>query len=444
MIKFARNTLFPLFLIVTCPTAVFIFWYINHDFHGSLLAFWQHIKLNGFFTTIYQYWSPVFWGTKSAWEIISIFALTQLILMRVIPGRRFEGPVTPKGNIPVYKANGFACYSITLLLFLVGSFVFNWFSPTIIYDNFPGILGALNIFSLIFCLFLYLKGRFYPSSSDQGRTGNFIFDYYWGTELYPRVLGWDLKQFTNCRFGMMAWPLVVISFAAKQAELYTLSNSMLVALLIMLVYLSKFFWWETGYLRSLDIMHDRAGFYICWGCLVWVPAVYTSPIMYMVLHPYDFNGVLALLILFVGVSVVMMNYFADAQRQKVRATNGECKIWGKKPEIIRAEYVTESGEIRKNILLASGYWGISRHFHYLPEILSAFFWTLPALFFDFIPWFYVGFLAILLFHRSLRDEERCQKKYGDYWQAYCARVPGRIFPRLIWRNSNKKDKVLAN
>ena len=25
-------------------------------------------------------------------------------------------------------------------------------------------------------------------------------------------------------------------------------------------------------------------------------------------------------------------------------------------------------------------WGLSRHFHYVPEILSAFFWTVPALF----------------------------------------------------------------
>ncbi|RYY32672.1 hypothetical protein EON62_05075, partial [archaeon] len=33
----------------------------------------------------------------------------------------------------------------------------------------------------------------------------------------------------------------------------------------------QFFWWETGYLASIDIMHDRAGYYICWGCLVWVP-----------------------------------------------------------------------------------------------------------------------------------------------------------------------------
>ncbi|KAF5807426.1 putative 7-dehydrocholesterol reductase [Helianthus annuus] len=35
----------------------------------------------------------------------------------------------------------------------------------------------------------------------------------------------------------------------------------------------------------MDIAHDRAGFYICWGCLVWVPSIYTSPGMYLVNHP---------------------------------------------------------------------------------------------------------------------------------------------------------------
>ncbi len=30
----------------------------------------------------------------------------------------------------------------------------------------------------------------------------------------------------------------------------------------------KFFHWEMGYVNTMDIQHDRAGFYICWGCLV--------------------------------------------------------------------------------------------------------------------------------------------------------------------------------
>lgn len=33
-----------------------------------------------------------------------------------------------------------------------------------------------------------------------------------------------------------------------------------------------------------------AGFYICWGCLVWVPSIYTSPGMYLVNHPVNLGA----------------------------------------------------------------------------------------------------------------------------------------------------------
>ena len=86
--------------------------------------------------------------------------------MRVLPGQaRSSGPVTADGNVPVYKANGVAAFVVTIALF-VGRVVSGsrLFSPSIVYDNFGGILGALNVFSLVFCLVLYLKGRFAPSS----------------------------------------------------------------------------------------------------------------------------------------------------------------------------------------------------------------------------------------------------------------------------------------
>lgn len=429
--RFARNTLFPLFLIVACAPTAIIIWYTNIVLGGSLHALWDLFLTYGFFTTLYNIWQPIFFGTKTAWMIIGIFMALQLILMRIIPGKRFLGPYTPKGNVPVYKANGVSCYLITLLLFYLGAYQFHIFSPTIVFDNFGGIIGALNIFSLLFCLLLYIKGRVAPSSSDHSSSGNFIFDYYWGTELYPRILGWDVKMFTNCRVGMMSWSIIILSFAAKQSQLYGLTNSMLIAVVIQLVYITKFFWWETGYLRSLDVMHDRAGFYICWGCLVWVPAVYTSPTLYLVNHPNRLSWIGAIIILLLGVSTVLINYFADAQRQKVRATNGNCKVWGKAPELITAHYKTAEGESKENLLLVSGWWGLSRHFHYVPEILAAFFWTVPALFDEPLPYFYLIFLTILLLHRSLRDEERCRAKYGEDWDTYCKRVPSRIIPAVI-------------
>lgn len=428
MRSFLQRTIIPLFLMITCPISVLLIWHINTALNGSIIAFIQEVMHNGLFTTIRHIWGPVFLGTPTAWKIIFIFMAVQLLLMRVIPGKRVTGPETPKGNTPVYRDNGFACFIITIALFYLCTSVLKLFSATIVYDHFAGILGALNIFSLFFCLLLCIKGRVKPSSSDSSTSGNIIFDYYWGTELYPRILGWDVKQFTNCRFGMMSWPVIILSFAAKQAQLYGLHNSMVASVVIMMVYIAKFFWWESGYFRSMDIMHDRAGFYICWGCLVWVPALYTSPVLYLVNHPVQFSPLIASAIMALGILSVVLNYLADLQRQKVRSTNGNCTVWGKSPLLINATYKDQHGVEKQSLLLMSGFWGISRHFHYLLEIALAFFWTLPALFSNLIAWFYVIFLTILLVHRSYRDDERCAKKYGRYWDTYCEHVPNKIIP----------------
>lgn len=426
-----RDNLGPLFLILCCPPFVMLMWYTNTALDGSLYRLWAMINEQGFFTVLYLIWRPVFFGSKTAWIMIGGFAAFELLLMKGLPGNVFYGPITPKGNIPVYKANGLLAFLVTLAVFCFCSFYLHLFSATIIYDNFGAILGALNLASLFICVLLYLKGRFAPSSTDAGISGNVIFDYYWGTELYPVVMGWNIKQFINCRFGMMSWGLILLSYAARQQEWSGLSNSMFISVALMLLYITKFFVWETGYLRSLDIMHDRAGFYICWGCLVWVPCVYTSPAMYLVLHPNHLGYWTAILIFNLGAASIMINYLADRQRQRVRATAGKCKIWGRAPKLTHATYMTESGDYKHTVLLASGWWGIARHFHYVPEILGAFFWTVPALFLNVTPYFYVCFLTLLLVDRAFRDDQRCARKYGEYWKAYCAEVPYKIIPYVI-------------
>ena len=134
-------------------------------------------------------------------------------------------------------------------------------------------------------------------------------------------------------------------------------------------------------LFSLFFWHDfpPAGFYICWGCLVWVPSIYTSPGMYLVNHPvnlgpqvlykslfftflylvvswyavcflsiliYKLNlkGLfcpvqiflqLALSILLAGILCIYINYDCDRQRQEFRRTNGKCSVWGKAPSKVR-------------------------------------------------------------------------------------------------------------
>jgi 7-dehydrocholesterol reductase len=427
----AKRHLLPLLLLVPCPPFAMLLWHTHVHLGGSLQLLLAEMAARGPFSVIRDAWWPVFFGSRTAWAMLGAYAAFELALMRLLPGREFRGPVTPAGNVPVYKANGPLAFAITLAAFYGVTLGSGLLPASIIYDHFGELLGALNLFSLLFCLGLYLKGRFAPSSADTGTSGSFVFDYYWGTELFPRVLGFDVKMFTNCRFGMMGWPLILISFAAAQAQRHGLSDSMIVAVTLQLVYIAKFFWWETGYLASLDIMHDRAGFYICWGVLVWLPSVYTSSTLYLVDHPNHLGRPLALGIFALGVVAILANYAADAQRQRVRATQGACRIFGKAPVLIAAPYTTPKGERVEGILLASGFWGVSRHFHYLPELLAAFLWTAPALFFDALPYFYFAFLTALLVHRSVRDDKRCAAKYGAAWEEYRRRVRFRMVPGVF-------------
>ena len=256
----------PAFLVFVSPVFAMVFIRIIVEYDADLPRFARYTAQVGALQMIKTSVWPYILGSRKACQFILPFAAFQLLLMRLAPGKITHGPVTPAGNTPVYKANGLLSYFITLGVFSAGAFVFEIFDPAEVYDHFQEIIGTLNLFSVLFCLAIYLKGRVSPSSTDSGASRNLIFDYFWGTELYPRVFGWDMKMFTNCRFGMMGWGLLLLCYATKQYRLGVLSDSMVVAVTLQLVYITKFFQWEMGYMKSLDIMHDRAGFMLVSCC----------------------------------------------------------------------------------------------------------------------------------------------------------------------------------
>jgi 7-dehydrocholesterol reductase len=366
----------------------------------------------------------------TAWKIIAAWMVTQLVLMRLLPGEVYLGPKSPRGNHPVYVDNCFLCYVSSFVLFGLGVQL-GLFNGGIAFDYFPQIIASLNVFALLFCGLLYLKGIHRPSSSDSGASGNVVFDYYWGTELYPRILGWDVKVFTNCRHGMTGWALLCVSFACAQAERNGghATNSIVVSALLQVIYLAKFHIWERGYMFTIDIMHDRAGYYICWGCLVWVPSLYTAHTAFLVLHPYVFPAWAAAAQLLFGCAAIYLNYDVDRQRQEFRARAGKIKINGKDAEYLVASYVTTDGNKHSSMLLYSGWWGRARKINYFFEMCAAFSWGIvfahPT---HFIPYFYTLFLGILLWDRAWRDDQRMKDKYGPKWTEYCGKVRYMLVP----------------
>jgi len=419
-----------IFLLLSTPPFSLAVWSIFVQHKGSIFDFVSHIKYGCTNFTAFMDGMPGF--SLEAVYYVAAFGLFQAFLQLFVPGKTFTGPVSPKGNRPVYIDNGVSCFLITLVAFFA-SWKMGWFQPARVYDHFGEILNTLNVFAIVLCFLLTVKGCVFPSSSDSGSNGSFLFDYFWGTELYPRIgKHFDIKQWTNCRMGLMAWSVLPLCFMAKQLETEGfVSNSMLICVLLKQVYIFKFFLWETGYFCTMDIAHDRAGFYICWGCLVWVPSVYTSPALHLVQHPNQLPNAVAATILGLGLFCIYVNWSADEQKKAFRASNGKALVWGEKPKFITAKYTTADGDVKTSLLLLSGWWGISRHFHYVPEILAAFFWTVPALFDHIMPYFYVIFLTILLVDRAFRDDARCAAKYGKYWNQYKRHVPYKILPLVL-------------
>jgi len=149
------------------------------------------------------------------------------------------------------------------------------------------------------------------------------------------------------------------------------------------------------------------------------------------MHPHNYGAPVALAMFAAGVACTFLNYWADYQRVYFRATKGDCLIWGRKPVFLEARYTTTKGEKHASLLLASGWWGVSRHWHYVPELGAAFFWCLPAGLYSPLGMSYFVFLTILLVDRSFRDDYRCGEKYGKDWEKYKALVPWRIIPGVL-------------
>ncbi|XP_023237987.1 7-dehydrocholesterol reductase-like [Centruroides sculpturatus] len=361
--------------------------------------------------------------------LLAAYTLWSASALLILGGEAYYGPPTSTGHRPRYLRSGFKYYLASLAsaaLLLSSVSARHW------YQKFHVVIGNVVVFGYCVTVLIYLKGRLYRSPGEHGSSGNVVFDFYWGLELYPRLGQWfDVKQWTNCRFGMMAMQLIILLCWKAQVEETGWNWAMATTSCLQTVYLAKFYWWEDGYMNTIDITRDRAGFYICWGCLCFVPSFYTLTNLYMVENSPALRPEIAVVIFVAGTVSILLNYWTDYQKQLVKSTKGKCIIWKVPATVIRGSYRDAENVTREVVLLASGFWGLARHMNYFFEILLHIFWELPSLFSSLIPYLHGLFLTVLLIHRVFRDEKLCQKKYGSYWQQYCQLCKYRIIPGIF-------------
>lgn len=178
---FMNKIFLPVCLILLTPQIIILVWYTNAFCNGSYTQMLTNLRKGSVIKNLIEIWSNISIVNSFTVGVVFGYCAWAIFWMRVLPGKRVTGPVTRKGNVPVYTDNGFLHYMVTMVGFLLLTIglKMNGMTPTVVYDRFGELLAFMNMFALIFVFLLYLKGIYAPSSTDSGKTdGGFIFDYY--------------------------------------------------------------------------------------------------------------------------------------------------------------------------------------------------------------------------------------------------------------------------
>ncbi|EMR10532.1 hypothetical protein PNEG_01240 [Pneumocystis murina B123] len=360
-------------------------------------------------------WDPIAFLIYFLWWILLI------VCWIFIPGDIKKGNYLSHGVCLSYKMNGFRSLVFVLSCCIIGFYLKGMYFLEFIWDHYPGLITSSLIFSVLFSCYTY-GCSFFPGRylSENGNTGNWIYDFYMGRELNPRIGSFDIKEFVELRPGIILWVVFNLSFAVHQYIILKgrITASMFLVCLFQIWYAIDSLWNEELVLTTMDIVTEGFGFMLCFGSITWVPFTYSLQARYLAFHPVYLNKFAIL-----GISMLQCLGFWI-----FRSANLQKNTFRKNPTAPSIQHLTYITTERGTKLITSGWWGKSRHINYFGDWLMAWAWCLPTGFENPITYFYVVFFAILLIHRERRDNYNCHLKYGKDWERYCHQVPYRIIP----------------
>ncbi len=341
-----------------------------------------------------------------------------LALQLALPGRWVDGyALDPATGRPFrYRLNG-----LRVLLVVVAAYaaacLLGWIPWEIFYLVRWQMAAGACALGLVFTLAIVL-----PAAPN----GSLFADLYLGRLANPQWGGGriDAKMYLYL-VGAVMLELNLLSFTAAHLKAHPEdpSNGVILYALLFSFFVVEYLNFEEVHLYTYDIMAERVGFKLGWGCLVFYPFFYPVG-LWAVAHLPDPHTPMPLL-----VSHALL-FFAGWVL--ARGANLQ-KFWFKRDPTARAFGFLAPRAISGNgqHVLAGGFWGLSRHINYLGEILMATALTLCLGYpLALAAWLYPLYYVALLVPRQYFDDRRCAERYGPLWVEYCRRVPSRIIPGI--------------
>jgi delta24(24(1))-sterol reductase len=409
------------------PAVVYYLW-IAVEFYGGALPLPGSARpadLVEFATRMARHVVAGAWPTGEAVAIYVVWVAWQALLALLGPGPSGPGPLLPDGKSRLlYRYNGlFAWYTTLVAVALLHAS--GLFPLTRLSLSFGPLLTVATLAATAVAAACYAG-----APRGRPRAGEAIYDFFMGAVLNPRIGSFDVKFFVELRPGIMLWFLFTVSMLLRQREATgAVTSAMLLVAFYHLCYANACYKGEECVPMSMDIAHEKFGWMLAWGNLVWVPFVYSLPAYYLLQSGFDVPPAVAILLLVVHLAAYYVFDTANSQKDYFRAGRELRRGFPWLPGgRLTAPRVLPTASGRG--LLVSGWWGVARHCNYTGDIVMAWTWALTCGFGSPVPYAYPIFLTLLLLHRERRDERSCRLKYGAAWDRYCDQVPYRLIPGI--------------
>ena len=365
-----------------------------------------------------------------------LYFFVQLFLAEVMPGMTLKGLEIAKlkGNRLDYLCNGYVCFysmfAIVLSLHLTGIWQFQELS-----SNFGQYMTVAVIWGDLTSVFWYAYGLIGDGLGHN--TGSPIYDFFMGTVLYPRIGKVDVKMVAEARWSWLTLFLITLSHCVKQYEEYgEVSYEMAFMLMAHWLYANACVKGEHFIISTYDMTTESYGWMLNFWNIAGVPFVYCFSSVFLSVHP-PMNSPLTPIyfVFYLGVYYVwdVANYQKNDLRLKRQGKGGEKARARSLFPVLPGSRLENPKTLKTDtgVLLVDGMQLYARKIHYTMDILIAFMWGAVTHFHAFLPFFYCCFFTGFIFHRYQRDDARCQKKYGKYWDEYKKIIPYAFVPYVF-------------
>jgi Delta24(24(1))-sterol reductase len=411
--------------------------------HVGLYYLWYAVRFNGgaaplpngaFFE---KWWTAIVTYAAPTWSAAAIyvgFLFVHALLSAYLPGIKIKGlPIDHLGGLRLeYNVNGHWAWYLTLIavgvLHVTGVFTLDR-----IYDMYGPLMTVAVICGNAVAVAVYVAAH--VTGTTHRMSGNFLYDFFMGASLNPRVGRLDLKMWAEIRVAWILLFLLTLSAAAHQHAVYgTVSTPMWFMVLAHFLYANACHKGEECIPTTWDIFYEKWGWMLIFWNFAGVPFVYAFNSMYLAAHP-PFEHSAPYTVFCFGLLLFSYYVWDTSQsqrnrfRMKLRGTFVKRHAFPQLPwgTLENPRYLeTASG----STLLVDGWWRYARKIHYTADVGMALSWGLICGFSNFLPYFYVTFFLGMILHRTSRDVARCRRKYGADWDRYTAEVKYLFIPGI--------------